>query len=90
MELNDITKALRTLENAELDHVIQIARELKVMNAKQNLTVGTEVYVVQKTKKTKGTIRKINSTRALVDMIVNEISGATKCYTVPFEMIEVA
>ena len=86
MELKDITKALRTLDNAELDTVIQIARELMVMNAKQNLTVGTEVYVVQKTKKTKGIVEKINIKKALVKIP----SKGDLVYSVPLSMLEAA
>ena len=33
--------------------------ELKIMKNKSGLSVGQRVYVVQKTKKTPGTIRKI-------------------------------
>ena len=40
--------------------------------------------------KTPGTIRKINKTRAIVDMVTNPISGAVSGYNVPFSMLEAA
>ena len=48
------------------------------------------VYVVQKTKKTPGTVVKINKTRALVDMVRSPITGETATYQVPFTMLEAA
>ena len=53
------------------------------MKAKSALTVGADVFVVQKTKKTPGVIEKINQTKAIVNM-------KGRRYTVPFSMLEVA
>ena len=52
------------------------------------INVGDRVYVVQKTKKTPGTVRKINQTRAVVDLVVSPITGETAPYNVPFSMIQ--
>ena len=56
----------------------------KKEKVKSSLTVGQRVYVVQKTKKTPGTVRKVNKTRAIVTMI----NGLD--YNVPFTMLEAA
>ena len=74
----------------ELTELQKFCSDLKVMKNKGDLSVGQRVYVVQKTKKTPGTIRKINKTRAIVDMVTNPISGAVSGYNVPFSMLEAA
>ena len=53
------------------------------MKAKSALSVGANVFVVQKTKKTPGVIEKINQTRAIVKML-------GRSYNVPFSMLEAA
>ena len=53
------------------------------MLGKSALTVGANVFVVQKTKKTPGIITKMNIKKAIVDM-----SG--RLYNVPFSMLELA
>ena len=52
-------KEMKKLDNRELNEVMDFARELMVMNGKLEFTPGTKVYVVQKTKKTPGTVRKV-------------------------------
>ena len=47
------------------------------------IKVGDTVYVVQKTKKTPGVVKKVNIKKAIVDM-----RGGS--YNVPLSMIEVA
>ena len=44
---------------AELNEVIAFARESIQLKAKASISVGSEVYVVQKTKKTLGIVEKI-------------------------------
>ena len=51
------------------------------MLGRATLSVGDEVYVVQKTKKTPGRITKINVKKCLVDM-----NG--RSYRVPMALIE--
>ena len=87
---NEMQKTLMGMSVSELTELQQFASELKVMKNKSGLEVGQRVYVVQKTKKTPGTIRKINNTRAIVDMVTNPISGAVSGYNVPFSMLEAA
>ena len=85
---NEMQKSLMGMSVSELTELQKFASELKIMKNKNGLSVGQRVYVVQKTKKTPGTIRKINKTRAIVDMVTNPISGATEGYNVPFSMLE--
>ena len=58
-------------------------QDIKTMKAKSALSVGANVFVVQKTKKTPGVIEKINKTKALVKM-------RGTLYNVPFTMLEAA
>ena len=57
--------------------------DVKTLKAKSVLTVGANVFVVQKTKKTPGVIEKVNQTRAIVNM-------KGRSYNVPFTMLEAA
>ena len=83
MTLAEIKLALMTLNTSELNEVFEAAKELKTFKAKSILTVGQDVFVVQKTKRTAGVIVKINTKKAHVSM-----RGST--YVVPFAMIEAA
>ena len=85
-----INELLMTLKPSELREVQKMCSDIKVMKAKAGISVGDRVYVVQKTKKTPGTVRKINQTRANVDMVVSPITGETAPYNVPFTMLEAA
>ena len=51
------------------------------MNAKTSISIGDKVYVVQKTKKTLGTVTKINIKKAIVQLPQGS-------YNVPLSMIE--
>ena len=87
---NEMQKTLMGMTVGELTELQKFCSDLKVMKNKGDLSVGQRVYVVQKTKKTPGTIRKINKTRAIVDMVTNPICGAVSGYNVPFSMLEAA
>lgn len=76
-------KELMSMNLTELNNVISIINDIKVLKAKTALSVGANVFVVQKTKKTPGIIKKLNQTRAIVDM-------KGKSYNVPFSMLEAA
>lgn len=76
------------LSITELNQIQKLISDIKVMKAKSGINVGDRVYVVQKTKKTPGTVRKINQTRAVVDLVVSPITGETAPYNVPFSMIQ--
>lgn len=67
----------------QLNEIAIILAEAKEMAAQTSLAVGSEVYIIQKTKKTLGTIKKLNQKKAQVAM-----SG--KVYSVPYSMLESA
>ena len=83
MTVAEIKLALMTLNTSELTDVIDAAKELKTFKSKSTLTVGQDVFVVQKTKRTAGVIVKINTKKAHVSM-------RNIIYVVPFAMIEAA
>ena len=87
---NEMQKTLMGMTVGELTELQKFCSDLKVMKNKTGLEVGQRVYVVQKTKKRLGTVTKINKTKAIVEMVVNPISGATAPYGVPFAMLEAA
>ena len=69
--------------NTELSALITNIQSIKASNAKLSLTVGSECVVIQKTKRTPGTILKVNKTRCVVEM-----KGGR--YNVPMAMLEAA
>ena len=81
--LSKVTDQLMGLTVSELTQVQNLIQEVKTMKAKSALTVGANVFVVQKTKKTPGVVEKINQTRAIVNM-------KGRSYNVPFSMLEAA
>ena len=81
--LSKVTDQLMGLTISELTQVQGLIQEVKTMKAKSALTVGANVFVVQKTKKTPGVVEKINQTRAIVNM-------KGRSYNVPFSMLEAA
>ena len=81
--LSKVTDQLMGLTLSELTQVQNLIQEVKTMKAKSVLTVGANVFVVQKTKKTPGVIEKVNQTRAIVNM-------KGRSYNVPFSMLEAA
>ena len=81
MTTTTIKTAIRNIDNLnELMDLSNFIDNCKTMLGSQ-LRVGDKVWVVQKTKKTEGTITKMNRTKALVDM-----RGSS--YRVPFSMLE--
>ena len=88
MTVKKITNQLMGLSITELNQIQKLISDIKVIKAKSGINVGDRVYVVQKTKKTPGTVRKINQTRAVVDLVVSPITGETAPYNVPFSMIQ--
>ena len=75
---NEIRKLSSLSELTDLSSFIQ---DCKTMLGKSSLSVGSHVYVVQKTKKTAGIITKMNMKKAVVNM-----KGMS--YSVPFSMLE--
>jgi len=77
-------KEIMSMDLSELNSLRDFIRDVHLMNAKSSLKPGTKVFMVQKTKKTPGTIRKVLQKNAVVDMD----SGRT--YRIPLVMLEVA
>ena len=82
-KLSKINDQLIGLSLTELTQVLDMVYDVKTLKAKSVLSVGGKVFVVQKTKKTPGTVKKINQTRAIVTMMGRD-------YNVPFTMLEAA
>ena len=78
-----VSDQLMGLTISELTQVQSMIQDIKTMKAKSALSVGANVFVVQKTKKTPGVIEKTNQTRAIVKML-------GRSYNVPFSMLEAA
>ena len=83
-KLSKINDQLMGLSVSELGQVSRMIDSIKTLKSKSSLFVGQNVFVVQKTKKTPGTVRKVNKTKAIVTMI----NGLD--YNVPFTMLEAA
>ena len=80
--MNGIKSEISKIDNlTDLNALTTFISECKVMLAKTTLSVGSKVWVVQKTKKTEGVITKMNIKKAVVDM--NGMS-----YRVPMSMLE--
>lgn len=82
----NLKKEIMSMSLAELNALSSFVNEVKVLNAKSTLTVGMKVYIVQKTKKTLGTITKVNQKKCLV----KTDSAIGTVYTVPMQMLEAA
>ena len=76
-------KDLNELSITQLQDTKVLIDTLVQNKIKREFKVGTQVNVVQKTKKTLGVITKIMSTKCLVDL-----NG--RIYRVPMSMLEVA
>ena len=85
MTLNEIKQAVNrgNFATTELQSLISYTRTVMETQTKASLSVGDDVFVVQKTKRTPGVVKKVNIKRAVVDM-----QGGS--YNVPLSMIEVA
>ena len=78
-----VIKMLTEMNIGQLNDTKAMIDTLIKQKVRSEMTVGTKVNVVQKTKKTPGVITKIMDTRCLVDL-----SG--RIYRVPMTMLEVA
>ena len=78
-----IRKEIAGMSLSELNNLMDYIRDVQVITAKAALTIGQKVYVVQKTKRTKGIILKIKQRKCTVD-----IGG--RIYSVPMSMLEAA
>tara|TARA_B100000519_G_C14238486_1_gene436018 strand:+ start:752 stop:1006 length:255 start_codon:yes stop_codon:yes gene_type:complete len=77
------TELLNLSSISELNEVIAFAREAVELKAKASISVGSKVFVVQKTKRTLGEVVKVNIKKAVV-----KLPNGT--YNVPLSMLEAA
>ena len=85
MDLLDIKQAIQSgnFSLSELNELSAFTNSVKTLSAKASISVGDNVWVVQKTKRTPGVVTKVNVKKAIVDM-------RGRSYNVPLSMIEVA
>ena len=85
MELLAIKREIKNgnFSLSELNDLSAFTNSVKTLNAKASISVGDNVWVVQKTKRTPGIVTKVNIKKAVVDM-------RGRSYNVPLSMIEVA
>ncbi len=80
----NLKNEIKKLDNlSELNELSAFINDCKTMLGKSALSVGSDVFVVQKTKKTPGVITKMMVKKALVNM-------RGRIYRVPFTMLELA
>ena len=80
----NLKNEIKKLDNlSELNELSAFINDCKTMLGKSALSVGSNVFVVQKTKKTPGVITKMMVKKALVNM-------RGRIYRVPFAMLELA
>jgi hypothetical protein len=85
MSLTEIKQEIMrgNFSTSDLQSLISYTRTVMETQTKATLNVGDNVFVVQKTKRTPGVVKKVNIKRAIVEM-----QGSS--YNVPLSMIEVA
>jgi len=88
MTVTEIKQAMMKMNQTELSQIMHYANQIKTIAAQATFSVGQKVMVVQKTKQTPGTIVKINSKKAVVNMNYGR-HGMTDVQ-VPFSMLAVA
>ncbi len=88
MSVQTIKQEMMKMTQSELSHIIQLAQQIKQISATATFSVGQEVFVVQKTKKTPGIIEKMNPKKAVVRM--NYGSRGVVPVSVPYSMMEAA
>ena len=76
-------KDIMGMNLSELNDLGDFIDDVKVMNAKSSIKVGMDVFVVQKTKRELGTVKKINIKKAIVQI-------GSRSYSVPLSMLEAA
>jgi len=80
----NLKNEIKKLDNlSELNELSAFINDCKTILGKSALSVGSNVFVVQKTKKTPGVITKMMVKKALVNM-------RGRIYRVPFAMLELA
>ena len=80
--MTNLKNEIRNIKSlSELNELTSFINGCKTMLGKSSIKVGDKVWVVQKTKKTAGVVKKMNIKKAVVDM--NGFS-----FRVPFSMLE--
>jgi len=79
--MENINKQLVAMSINDLNLVKNLIDTLIKNKIKNELQIGTKVFVVQKTKKTEGILTKIMNSKCLVNL-------QGRIYTVPMTMIE--
>ena len=87
MTVETIKKEMLTMSQSELSMIIHYAQRIKSVNATATFSVGQKVVVVQKTKRREGTILKMNTKKAVVEM---PWQGRIASVSVPYSMLEAA
>ena len=80
---------LKEIKGLELDELMLLSNyitDIRSTKGRNTMSVGSKVYVVQKTKKTEGVITKMNPKKALVKMTTTSLGGMI--YRVPYSMLE--
>ena len=82
-KLDDVKSAISKghFDLQQLNDLRSFIVSVSVSNAKSSITVGSNVWVVQKTKRTPGVVTKVNIKKAQVDM-------RGRIYNVPLSMLE--
>tara|TARA_B100001105_G_C22204088_1_gene362485 strand:+ start:80 stop:337 length:258 start_codon:yes stop_codon:yes gene_type:complete len=85
MSISDLKKAVLRggFSNEELEGLCSYTRGIMTQQTRATIEVGQQVYVVQKTKKTLGTVVAVKVKKALINLPKGR-------YNVPLSMIEVA
>ena len=85
MSISEIQNSIATGEytTTELSGLITFIQGVKTNQVKRSIAVGDQVFVVQKTKRTLGTVESIKIKKAIVNM-----PGGR--YNVPLSMLELA
>ena len=85
MSISEIQNNIATgsYSTTELNGLITFIQGVKTNQVKRLIAVGDQVFVVQKTKRTLGTVEKIKVKKAIVNM-----PGGR--YNVPLSMLELA
>ena len=85
MNMSEIKQAVLrgNFSTSDLQSLISYTRTVMETQTKASFSIGDDVWVVQKTKRTAGVIKKVNIKRCIVEM-----QGGS--YNVPLSMIEAA
>ena len=94
-QMTNITNEIRNITSiSELTKLQSFISGYKTLLGKSSIKVGDKVWVVQKTKRTKGVVKKMNIKKAVVDMKragngrFGQTYRFTQSYNVPFSMLE--